>query len=1184
MAVKFTDEQSLAINTLDKSVLVSAAAGSGKTAVLIERIIKIIIEDKANVDEMLVVTFTKAAAAEMRMKLSRAIKKRMIEHPEERERLKDQLGRIYRAYISTFDSFAVRVIREFFYLMDIEPSFKACDEIQSTMLQREAVDELFERGFEEDDFIDGGGFREFLRLYSEERNDNTFKDNLMRAYSKLRTMPEYFEWAYEKTENLKVTKDNFNDSILCDMIAEDARETMSQALGATLEIEKIMSSVGLEEMFYSKLEPEIKAMEELGRLAEAGEIEEFISLINDIKFETLRPKTPDKEVWNTIKDELKKLRDAYKELIKKWKIRYTVPDLETRLKEMNETYRYTVYYLKLLEEFEKIYDAKKSEMKLLDFADMEHIAVKILKNEEAASTLKRRFKYIFVDEYQDTNNIQEYLISKIAKDDNVFKVGDVKQSIYKFRQAEPAIFERVYREYSDDKREESVAIDLNKNFRSNSGTIDYINTVFESIMEGYDDRARLNVGCICPEEHDLVPEVHILCDEKSETGTEGQPNDEGEFSYPGGVDEEVKDLSKEEAEAAYVADLVKNLIGKDFYDTDKNILRPVEARDIVILMRAVKVKGDIVSRALRSQGINSHIEETDDYFDAVEIEIALSLLTCIDNMKRDIPLIAVLHSEIFGWTPTQLAIARTDHMKYLSESGDRRRAPFWEVILWYADQGPDEEIREAACFAVTKIKEWRTLSNMMTVEDFIWKVLIDSGYYHIVGAMYGGGKRQANLRILVDRARKYSEDTVASLSSFISFLDVMRKKKIRNGQASMVSKEDDVVRIETIHKSKGLEYPFVIVASMGTDLKSDNLSKELSFNSEIGIGMPFVDPSRRFWRSTLIQRAIHYKGRKENFKEELRVLYVAMTRARNKLILVGTVKSEAKLMEYTPNPKNYFRIMKEVLKTKQNKYYIRPLVRKDEKSYGTGVKDIINSRRKTLTETGKSFYDEIDRRLSYRYPYSDALSKRLKYSVSELRLETLKVEKKENVLSSGRKKSVSAADIGTAYHRIMDFLDFEKTVNEKGEIDREYIESSADYLLENNAIQEDVFKEVDIAMICNFFEGELGKRAVAAAKEGSLIKEKPFTLKVDRDGEEILVQGVIDCCFEEDGKMILIDYKSSYIRMNRVQEEIERIRTEYKLQVELYSKAVKEGTGLSVSEAYLYMFSLNKAIEVEIDR
>jgi len=1169
MAVKFTKEQQQAIDTLDKSVLVSAAAGSGKTAVLIERIIGIIIEGKADVDEMLVVTFTKAAAAEMRLKLARAIKKRMTEHPEDKKRLRTQMSRLYRAYISTIDSFAVRIIKEFFYETDVEPDFRACDDVQSTMLQQEAVDELFEESYGDPEF------RAFLRLYSEERSDDRFKEGLIEAYSRLRTMPDYFAWAYEKAEDLNVTADNFEGSAVCAAMTRDALETLDAAAEAAEQVRELLLEAGLERLYNEKLLPEITEIETLRDEAAAGSMSrELIARMTGISFQTLRAKKAEEEAYAPIKETVKALRDAYKGALKGWSSRYILPDLDTRISEMHETYRYTLYYLGLLERFEEKYAAAKSERGLVDFADMEHMAVEILGRGAAAETLRRRFKYIFVDEYQDTNNIQEYLISQVARPDNVFRVGDVKQSIYRFRQAEPALFEKVYAEYSAAGGDESCVIDLNMNFRCNDRTIKYINAVFGEVMEGYDERARLYTGCSCPDEFDFIPEVHILCDESDEAE---EPDDA-----------EIIDLSKSEAEASYIAGIVGNLIGSEFYDTKAGVRRRVEAGDIAILMRATKVNGDIMARALRAAKIESHVEESEDYFDTVEIGVMLSLLSCIDNMKRDVQLIATLHSEVFGWSPAELAEIRTD----------RRREPYWEALSRYAEEGPDETVRAKAAYAIKQIKEWRTVSRMMPVADFIWKVLIDSGYYYMAGAMYGGAARQANLRTLVDRARKYSEDTVASLSSFIDFLTVMKGKKISNGQVQMVSKEDNVVRISTIHKSKGLEYPFVIVARMGASFRGDKLEKTLSFDSKLGIGLPYVDPGRKFWRSTMMQRAIHESSAAESYKEELRILYVAMTRARNKLILVGTVKNEETLMKYKPVPNSYFEVMKDVLKTPYNMYYIRPLERREKISGRTGIEDVLKAQKGELSPEAAAMYEEIGRRFSYVYPHADRLREKAKYSVSTLRKELLSAEaalempgaddaetdtellpegsELDNIVRRAgyRRRHAAAADIGIVYHRIMEYLDFAKAAESEA-----YIDECAQYLLDSGAIDEAAFRDVDMKNIYAFFSGNLGRRAAEASAKGTLQKEKPFTLRTEWQGREVLVQGVIDCLFEEDGKLVLVDYKSSFIRHGKKHaQEAERIKHEYAPQIELYKRAAEAGTGMKVTEAYLYLFLTGEAV------
>lgn len=1181
----FTDEQKKAIETLDKSVLVSAAAGSGKTSVLIERIIRIILEGRANVDEMLVVTFTNAAASEMKLRLAGAIRKRMADHPEDVPRMKDQLARLYKAYISTIDSFALRVIREFFHMTDMEPSFGVADEVQCELMRREAVSELFEDGFENDDLIEGGSFRAFLRLYSEERSDESFMDGMLEAYSRLRTMPDYFEWAHAKAEQLKVTPETFEGSAFQRLMFADAAEVFGSVRGAFLKLKALFDEAGIPEMYESKLAERAGAVEEICFALESGAAgKDVIAAIENIPSTRLVPLKVQKEAYEGIKPEVKVLNDALRDEINAFKKRYLIPDLDTRLAEMNASYGYTVYYLRMLEEFERRYDAKKREKRVIDFADMEHIAVRILKNDEAADTLRKRFRFIFVDEYQDTNNIQENLISRVARPNNVFRVGDVKQSIYKFRQAEPEIFERLYARYTGGSEPDGIAIDLGRNFRTNDATVRYINHVFSNVMEGYDERSMLYTGTECPPEYDFVPEVHVL------TADTGEDEYEEEDAEEGGTAEEIEELSKEEAEAEYIAGLVQSIIGTEFYDSKDGVIRKAGARDIAILFRAVKHRGEVMSRALRSRAIEAHVEESEDLFDTVEIEVALSLLTCIDNKKRDVKLISVLHSEVFGFSPDQLAQIRIAYKKQ-SEG----RTAYWEAFEWYAEEGPDAGLRKKAAAARDALLEWRGLSRILPLEDFVWKVLVDSGYYRMAGAMPGGSARQANLRTLADKAGRFSKDTIATLSSFITFLELLKSKKVKNGQTSLVGRDDDVVRISTIHKSKGLEYPFVIVGGLGHRFRFDSNSKGFSFDPEGGVGLPYVDPARRYWRSTVLQRAINSKSRNDAYKEEMRLLYVAMTRARNKLYMVGTCRDEEELYKYQLCPSSFLKAMQGVLNSAYNRLHVTPLVVTKSTGYSSTQKRISSYFDKPLSPEEQAAYDEIERRFSYRYPDEDLLTEKAKWSVSAIRREALErksVPKKEAVvmtddevthLRSGieNSKRASAADIGIAYHRIMEFLDFSKAAGADGAADRDYISERAEFLREHDAISADVFAGLDLERIAAFFEDPLGKRAVAAAARGDLKREKPFTLRTERNGRSMLVQGVIDCCFEEDGSMILIDYKSNFIRPGRKHaEELARIRDEYKVQIELYSEAVEKGCGLKVSEAYLYLFASGETIDM----
>ena len=1208
MAIRYTPEQEMAIKTLDKSVLVSAAAGSGKTAILVQRILRIILEGKANVDELLVVTFTKAAAAEMKLRLASAIRKHMRENPEDAPRLKEQLSRLYRAYITTIDSFALRVIREFFYETDSDPDFRACDEVQGELMMREALGELFDAGFEDDHFLDSGsvhadaeaedaiksvGFREFLRLYSEERQDDTFRDKLIAAYSGLRTMPDYFDWAYSKAKQLLITKEGLDGSDLMNIMADDLNGTLMRACDAADRLRGLFSDAGLEDMYEEKLAAEVQSLHDLRECAASGGLNEnMIEGISGMSYAVLRAKKDQTESYEPIKAEVKKLRDAYKKEIKDWTTRYLLPDQDTRLGEMNETYRYTVYYLRLLEDFERRYSEKKRERHVVDFSDMEHTAVSILRKKEASDILRKRFRYIFVDEYQDTNRIQEQLISSVAGPDNVFRVGDIKQSIYKFRQAEPEIFRQVYDTFSDASYTDGVAIDLGMNFRSNDATVRYINKVFSEIMEGYDERAMLYTGTQCSPEYDFIPEVHILTTEDLE-----EDDEEQDAASAGADDEDILDLTKEDAEAEYIAGLVSELIGTEYEDTKTHEIKKAGPEDIVILFRAVRTRGDIMAAALRRHGIEPYVEESDDYFDTVEIGIAMSLLSCIDNMKRDVPLIATLHSEVFGWTPSELAEVRIAHSEHMKTQRGGGRAAYWQAVKWYREKGPEGPLRDKAVYAADKILEWRRLSHMMPLADFIWHVLVDSGYYRMAGAMHGGARRQANLRALADRAAKYSQETVASLSSYISLVDVMKQKKISTGQTPAASGED-AVRISTIHKSKGLEYPFVIVGGLGHRFRKTANEKSFCYDASIGVSLPYIDPARKFWRSTLVQRAVNSKTQRDEFSEELRVLYVAMTRARNKLILTGTCESEAKLMEYSTNPDCYLKVMRDVLKTGANRYYVKPLART---AGGNSVRplNIPDPAGIVLTPDEKEMLREIDRRFTYEYPDGELLTAKAKYSVSELRRAALAEEEREAGASEdaadekarprgGRKRKrtgVSAADIGTGYHRIMEFLDFARAADPEGNVDEEYIREQAEHLRSKGALSEEVFSEIDLGKVNGFFRTDIGKRAVDAARRGVLRKEKAFTLRTAaRTGgktSQVLVQGVIDCCFEENGSMILIDYKSSYIKPgDGYEQELERIRKEYRVQIELYAEAIRKGTGLDTGEAYLYLFASGEAMKM----
>ena len=1174
MGVKFTEDQQKAIDTLDCSILVSAAAGSGKTAVLVERIIHIITSGKAEVDEMLVVTFTRAAAMEMKQKLTRAIRQHMRDHPESAPLMSRQLSKMFKSYITTFDSFATRVIKEFYYMVDRDQNFKVCDDAQNQLLQMEAMEDLFEDCFEDDNYVEGGSFQEFLDHYSNDRDEENLMKQMREVYAKLRSMPNYFDWAYDQVNMLRMPESgNILDSEVYVMMRDTVMDELRKSQEECEKLHKELDAAGIVSLVQRVTEPDLALMQKMmDALRFGGSIEEISSIsIATHKFGSMGTrKKAEVDAYNEIKSYCSNLRDSYKERLKNLDYFFS-SELEKSFREMDETYHYTVYYLNLLKEFERRFEEKKRASNLLDFSDMEHIAVSILENPEAAAKLRKRFKYIFIDEYQDTNKLQEYLISRFARPDNQFKVGDVKQSIYGFRQSDPKIFMETRGEFEKDEEDDAMVIDLNKNFRSNEATLRYINDVFEGLMPGYDDKAKLYHGLPGDDAYNLIPEVHIIPIEK-DAKTGGAVSDTP--SSGDAVDEDSASLTEKETEAVYIANLVSNILGTTFYDGKQGVRRTAEPRDIVILCRSTKRTGDLYYKSMLAQNIPTFVNDENGYFDSVEINLTMALLKVLDNGHQDIPLIAVLRSEIFGFTPEELAQIRIA----FKESG--RKGSYYKAYAYCLENKEaleDPALYEKLVAAEANLQAWRYRANKMPLDAFIWYVLNESGYYLYAGAMYGGRQRQANLQILTEKAKGYQErNGVISLNGFIRYIDILKKSDVKMGQATLLGEDADVVRIMTMHKSKGLEFPFVIVAGMGVQGQSNTMSKGLMFDSDIGLGISYVNREEKFWRPTLMQRVINHKQQTEEYQESLRVLYVALTRAREKLILVGTAKE--KDGEFTFKSKSGYQMLRDKLNLPSNRYFIssEPESRSSRKR---NLFEEFQKNRPKLDPSKVDYYESlIADRLDYEYAYSNALKTKTKYSVSELRAlaageyEPRSIDLRKPEGGADAESSVTGAEIGTGYHRILEMLDFCRVFMVET-FNTSYVQEVMDRLHDTDAIPDNVFRALRPTMIHRFFQSEIGQRAICAARKGKLWKEKPFTLRTQVNGQSVLVQGIIDCFFEEDGRLILLDYKS-----NRMSDDPKPIIDMYEEQIRLYRNALQEATGMEVPEAYLYMLREGKMI------
>ena len=689
MSGKYTEAQRTAIRTRNKNLLVSAAAGSGKTMVLVDRILELITEGEADVDEMLIVTFTNLAATEMKLKINRALKKAMARDSDIGERLSSQSDKLYRAYISTFDKFSGRIIKEFFYKADVSPNYSICDNIREELFMRDAVTALFDEMFQNDLAISGVSFKEFLRTYSDVKSEEELKKQMIFIYKKLRSIPNYFSWAEEKLELLKIPEGGYKESAVYKEFIQNIRGEIIEAS----KIENIyipLFDESLVPKIRSKLEAEREELSEIAKLSESEEFsEEVFELIrkrlSEFKFVTLRGTKEEKEHIKEISDEVKQARDKTKKLIKNINREIEKINREDLFVENERTLRYSKYYIDLLRRFEEIYSERKKIEGMMDFADVNHFALKILSDDEASSILRKRFKYIFIDEYQDTNYLQESIISKIARKNNLFKVGDVKQSIYRFRQAQPQIFIETMDRY--EKEEESSNIILSHNFRSNPRTIDFINEVFKPLMKGYDENSALNAGLSGFDDYDYKPEVHFICLDDEDDKGNGNKEKIQENDGKSGADGNNKiRITKDEKEAEYIADIIDDMLGKKFYDSKLGVIREVQPKDIVVLMRSVKKMGGTIYRKLLERGISSYVNEEDGFFDTVEIEVFLALLNVIDNDTKEVPLVAVLHSEIFNFTADELAEVRAEYNMADDNALEERKKDnsYRTALLWYA--------------------------------------------------------------------------------------------------------------------------------------------------------------------------------------------------------------------------------------------------------------------------------------------------------------------------------------------------------------------------------------------------------------------------------------------------------------------------------------------------------------------
>lgn len=1203
----WTKEQKDAIYKNKSNILVSAAAGSGKTAVLVERIIQKILKENIDIDKLLVVTFTSAAASEMRERVLEGIYKKLEEEPEN-ENLRKQLILLGKSKICTIHSFCLDVIRNNFFEIDIPSNFRIGGEEEIELLKLEALEDVFEKLYEEEN----EDFAKLIDTYTGYRGDEPLKEIILNIFKFIQSSPFPNEWLEENVEKFKPRDEKIDFSLTewGKILLNEVREKILDAI-QTLKVYKNKSEKYPEmEKFTNCLTADINKL----KAFESEILKSWDSAFeNGLPILSSFDRWPvDKKVTLDLKDEIKDVRSKTREKIKKDCEKILLYDSNEAFLNIYEMYDILRILKDVIFKFEEEFSNKKKEKNIIDYSDIEHYALKILvkKNDEGiyiptevAKKYQERFEEIAIDEYQDSNQVQEYILNTVSRGNNIFMVGDIKQSIYKFRQACPKLFTEKYEKYSLDGNDLGLKIQLFKNFRSRKNVLDITNNIFESIMSkelgdiDYTEEEYLNFGADFDEARNALgnAEVHIIDVDDSEEVDDIFKSDE-ELDDEDISDEEDDDenrLDKKEIEAKFVASKIEELISKKVEVKDKKEgYRPIKYRDIVILLRATNNVAPIFEKELLSRNIPVFTDATSEYLDTIEIQTIISLLKVLNNPIDDISLVSVLRSQIGKFTDNDLVQIRLVD----------RDSKFY-YALKKAKEELDGEIKDKIEDFLNKINNWREESEYLNLAELIWKIYSDTGFYEFCGLMPNGSLRQANLKMLFERAKEYEKTSFKGLFNFIRFIEKLRTGSGDMSSAKIIGENEDVVRIMSIHKSKGLEFPVVFISNFSKQANNSDLKEKILLHQDIGLGPEYINYDKKIRYPTSAKEAIKIANRNEMLAEELRILYVALTRAKEKIIITGTGRKVLKKLERKKELYNIYA-------SKGGK--INPvLVRKfssfldwlELASFSEKARDLIkiNIHRKNeiklsseeLMEDVKKFdfskeidLKKIENALDFKYehilettlPSKSTVSKIKEMSNEEVDFDS--ISKKEIGLEEitpkfleDKDKKITSSRKGTIIHLILQKINF------KEDYSIGKLQELVNNLVLKNVITKEEADSISLDKILNFLETDFAKK-IKNAKE--IQKEKLFCTKIlakevydNMKDETILVQGIIDLYFiDENDRLILVDYKTDY-----VQNETELVE-KYKKQLEIYRKALEDALQKKVYKTFIYSIYLNKEIEV----
>lgn len=1176
--MNWTREQRQVIDLRNCNILVSAAAGSGKTAVLIQRILSRIMDarEPVDVDEFLIVTFTKAAAAQMKERLTQALEQALAEDPDN-EHLQRQVMLVPMAQISTIHSFCGYVIQNYFHRTGVDPAYRVGTESELGMLRNDVLEEMLEEKYESptEEFLEMAGMSRFVK------SDKEIEELILYLYEK--AVSEPFPRRFLQRMEDFVGMDTVEDLKVSEFVRRNTEYVKNVLEGIREEYDTMLSLCDAPRGPAAYRDFLLQEAGQFEGLPEGAEIEQLGRWVEGITFGRL-PGKRQPECEEGLKEAVKGLRNAVKDVVKSLKTEIFDTTLEEQLEQLRQIRGTVCAFLHLTGEFMDRYRAKKAEKSLADFNDLEQMAMEILLEEdedgavhpsEAAEELSGQFAEIMIDEYQDSNRVQDMLLGSVVSGDNLFMVGDIKQSIYRFRMACPELFLEKLHRYSTEEGQRDRLVCLSRNFRSRDVVLQGTNSIFEQIMQPklggveYDEDARLRLGAEYPESGKRLAEsVDVLAIDGKDDG-----------SYEGKL----------------IAELIREYTGEEnpLYVQGKDGYRPCGYGDIVILARSTKAIGQQIYDALAAEGIPVHMENTRGFFETREISLMVSLFQIIDNPRQDIPLAAVLRSPVFGFSDDDLARLR----------GKNKNMDFFDSLICYVDSQEEGELRDKTRQFLELLERFREKMTYVTVSDMIQDIYNCTKLDYMLAAMSNGLQRKANLELLMEVAREFDSTSYKGLHQFVRYISGIKKREEDLGEANLSGDREDVVRIMTIHKSKGLEFPVCILAGMGRSITGARSRSFLVVHPEAGIAAPLVDNELGISVSHTFTRSLARMNLMEDLGEELRVLYVAMTRAKEKLVMTGCTRREK-----CPASTGYFQLIRAksyfdwVLPAVQGNGWFRVKWLEPEELEKAEIQRqadvMVDEVMLNNFDTNITYDKTINQLLSFidEHQAQEELEIPTKLSVSELKKRSREDAEEEVTVYEGEAlenqppvpafaredaeedQALAGAGYGTVWHQVMAGLCFSAVRTEQD------LEGALEELAESGRVRAEDLKYIRKHKLMKFLDSSLGSQMREAQAEGRLYREQPFVTMIPAaevvpeapDKERVLVQGIIDGFYETEKGIVLMDYKTDHLEPGEEGILLER----YEKQMELYARALEGIMGKRVVRKVLYSFSLDKEIEL----